>query len=71
MSADWYVASFTAHPAGGWRGALYVMHPDAGPELILECGHDHLSMKRATACAERELAWSRRVVALADERRPS
>jgi hypothetical protein len=47
------------------------MHPDAGPELILECGHDHLSMKRATACAERELAWSRRVVALADERRPS
>jgi hypothetical protein len=67
---DWLVPSFTAHGTL-WRGAIYAMRAGLGPELLLECVHEHHTMRRATACAERDLAFARRVVAIADERRPS
>jgi len=72
MSAanDWLIPSFTAHDTN-WRGAIYAMHPGLGPELVLQCAHAHHSMRRAVLCAERELIWARRVVALAAEGRPS
>ena len=67
---DWLIPSFTAHDTN-WRGAIYAMRAGMGPELVLECVHDHHTMRRAVACAERELMWARRVVAIAAEGRPS
>lgn len=61
------LASFTAHGNGiHWRGAIYAMHDGYGPELVLTCTHRHRSMKSAVLCAESELAWARRIVALAE-----
>ena len=74
-TSDWMVPSFYAEtrPDGDttWRGAIYAMHPGLGPELVLQCAHAHHSMRRAVLCAERELIWARRVVAIAAEGRPS
>jgi hypothetical protein len=67
---DWLIPSFVAHDSN-WRGAIYAMRAGMGPEQVLECTHDHHTMRRALACAERELVWARRVVALAAEGRPS
>ena len=70
MDNDWLIPSFVAHN-DAWRGAIYAMRPGLGPEQVLECTHDHHTMRRAVACAERELALARRIVAIADERRAS
>jgi hypothetical protein len=67
---DWFIPSFTAHGTA-WRGAIYAMRPGLGPELVLECVHEHHTMRRATQCAETDLRFAKQVVALADERRPS
>lgn len=74
MTLDWLVPSFTASgPEDGmaWRGAIYAMRPGLGPELLLECVHLHETMRQATRCAEKDLRFARKVVALADEQRPS
>ena len=67
---DWLIPSFVAN-GEAWRGAIYAMRAGMGPEQVLECTHDHHTMRRALACAERELVWARRVVALAAEGRAS
>ena len=64
------VASFAPHRNGReWCGAIYVMHIGRGPEAILHCVHLHRSIGEALDCAERELAWSRRIVDLANHYR--
>jgi hypothetical protein len=64
------IPSFVAE-LGAWSGAIYALAAGYGPELVLVCVHRHETMRAATRCAESELRWARRVVALAAEQRPS
>jgi hypothetical protein len=65
------VPSFVADRSAGdhWAGAIYAMRKGLGPELVMQCVHHHRSMHVALDCAESELAWAKRVVAMADQYR--
>jgi hypothetical protein len=66
------VPSFASHPDGQeWCGVIYAMRDELGPELLSYCPHRHPLIHEAIECAHAELTFARRVVALADERRPS
>jgi len=69
-AAELLIPSFTVHAAGAyWNGAVYGLRAGYGPELLLHCTHLHGTMRSAVKCAERELAWSREIVELAERHR--
>lgn len=64
------VASFVANPDGDhWCGAIFQLHEGLGPELLRYCKHEHWAIQVALDCAEQELWFARRIVALAEHHR--